>query len=63
MAANSISKPDRRAYTAKETSQMLAISLKTLSRWEKRGLLVPLKVSRKKLYAKEAIDRFMEEVK
>ena len=44
-------------------SVMLGVSLKTLSRWRNRGLLVPLKVSRKKLYTKEAIERFLEEVK
>jgi len=62
MATHPVTKPERRAYTAKETCEMLNISRKTLSRWEKRSLLVPLKVSRKKLFSKESIDRFMEEV-
>jgi len=63
MSANTRPSPNRLAFTAKETCEMLGISLKTLSRLEQRQLLLPLKALRKKLYTLESINKFLEDVK
>jgi DNA-binding transcriptional MerR regulator len=50
----------RLAYGAKETRQLLGgISDTTLHTLAARGLLVPLKQLRHRLYTKAAIDRFL----
>jgi len=49
------------AYTAKEASESLGISIKTLSRLEQRGLLRRSLALRKKLYPRTEIERFLNE--
>jgi excisionase family DNA binding protein len=60
-AANPESPHERAAYTAKETAQKLAVSVKTIYRWIDRGLLPTSKASRKLLIPARAVERFMEE--
>lgn len=56
--------PRRLAYSANETRQLLGgISLRTLRRLEQRGLLVPSRGLRTKLYSIKAIEQYLEETK
>lgn len=49
---------ERLAYTAKETATCLGVSLVTLWRLQKRGLLLPVPGLGKRLYSVESIKRF-----
>ena len=53
----------RLAYRAEEASQALGISLVTLWRLEKRGLLKPSRALRTPLWSRTEIERFLEETK
>ena len=50
---------ERLAYSKKETCAALGISSVSLWRLEKRGLLMPLPCLRHKLYAVEALKKFV----
>ncbi len=48
--------------TRKEIMELFGISLSTVIRWEKQGILRPIKLSpRKIVYKKEDIERLLEE--
>lgn len=53
----------RLAYRAEEASQALGISLVTLWRLEKRGLLKPSRALRTPLWSRTEIERFLKETK
>ncbi len=48
------------AYTTKELSAQLGISARSLARLEARGLLMPSRALRKKLYSAAAVQAFLE---
>jgi predicted site-specific integrase-resolvase len=50
---------ERLAFNAKETAQTLGISLVTLWRLEKRGLLNPSRALRTPLWSRTEIERFL----
>jgi predicted site-specific integrase-resolvase len=54
---------ERLAYNARETAQALGISLVTLWRLEKRGLLKPSRALRIPLWSRTEIERFLEATK
>ena len=39
-----------RYYTRKETAKLLNVSLATLTRWKREGILVPVKISPRKVF-------------
>jgi len=48
--------------TRKEIMELFGISLSTVIRWEKQGILRPIKLSpRKVVYKKEDIEQLLEE--
>jgi hypothetical protein len=51
----------RRAYTMRETSEILGTSYMSVWRLAKRGLLRPSKALRIKLFSAEEIERFLRE--
>jgi DNA-binding transcriptional MerR regulator len=51
------------AYTSEEAAQALRISLVTLWRLEKRGLLKPSRALRTPRWSRREIERFLEETK
>jgi hypothetical protein len=54
---------ERLAYNAEETAQVLNISLVTLWRLEKRGLLKPSRALRTPRWSRAEIERFLEATK
>lgn len=54
---------ERLAYNAEETAQVLGISLVTLWRLEKRGLLKPSRALRTPRWSRTEIERFLEATK
>ena len=42
-----------RYYTRKETAKLLNVSLATLTRWSRKGILVPVKISPRKVFYRE----------
>lgn len=54
-------KPTRLAYTRAETAQALGVSAPTVDRLTKRGLLRPSRATRRPLYSKAEIERFLTE--
>jgi len=42
-----------RYYTRKETAKLLNVSLPTLTRWKRKGILVPVKISPRKVFYRE----------
>ncbi len=56
-------KIERLAYNAEETAQTLGISLVTLWRLERRGLLKPSRALRTPRWSRAEIERFLEETK
>jgi excisionase family DNA binding protein len=42
--------------TKAETAELLSVSLKTLERWEKEGLLHPVRISRSVRYRRDDIE-------
>jgi len=62
-ATDTPAKIDRLAYNAEETAQALNISLVTLWRLEKRGLLKPSRALRTPRWSRTEIERFLEETK
>ena len=53
-------KIERLAYTSEETAEALNISLVTLWRLEKRGLLKPSRALRTPRWSRTEIERFLE---
>ena len=51
----------RLAYTRMEAADLLGISVWTVDRLSKRGLLNPSRGSFRPLYSKKEIERFLEE--
>ncbi|PXA04353.1 DNA-binding protein [Coraliomargarita sinensis] len=51
----------RLAYTRKETAEILGISAPSVDRLTKRGLLRPSRATRRPLYSKTEIERFLRE--
>ena len=56
-------KIERLAFTSEEAAEALNISLVTLWRLEKRGLLKPSRALRTPRWARAEIERFLEETK
>ena len=56
-------KIERLAYTSEETAEALNISLVTLWRLEKRGLLKPSRALRTPRWSRTEIERFLEETR
>lgn len=54
---------ERLAYTSEETAEALNISLVTLWRLEKRGLLKPSRALRTPRWSRTEIERFLKETK
>jgi DNA-directed RNA polymerase specialized sigma24 family protein len=54
---------ERLAFNAEETAQTLGISLVTLWRLERRGLLKPSRALRTPRWSRTEIERFLEETK
>ena len=52
---------DRIAYSRKEASHIIGVSPVTLDRLTKRGLLNPSRATRRPLYPKWEIERFLKE--
>ncbi len=51
----------RLAYSRVETAKILGVSAPTVDRLTKRGLLRPSRATRRPLYSKTEIERFLEE--
>jgi DNA-binding transcriptional MerR regulator len=51
----------RLAYSRQETAEILGISAPTIDRLTKRGLLKPSRATRRPLYSKTEIERFLAE--
>ena len=56
-------KIERLAFTSEEAAQALNVSLVTLWRLERRGLLKPSRALRTPRWAKAEIERFLEDTK
>ena len=54
-------KPPRLAYSRVETAELLGVSAPTVDRLTKRGLLNPSRATRRPLYPKTEIERFLQE--
>ena len=54
---------ERLAYTSEETAQALNISLVTLWRLERRGLLKPSRALRTPRWSRTEIERFLEDTR
>ena len=54
---------ERLAFNAEETAQALNVSLVTLWRLEKRGLLKPSRALRTPRWSRTEIERFLEQTK
>lgn len=54
-------KPNRLAFTRVETAELLGVSAPTVDRLAKRGLLNPSRATRRPLYTKAEIERFLQE--
>jgi len=54
---------ERLAYTSEETAEALNISMVTLWRLEKRGLLKPSRALRTPRWSRTEIERFLEETR
>lgn len=54
---------ERLAFNAEETAQTLGISLVTLWRLERRGLLKPSRALRTPRWSRTEIERFLEDTK
>lgn len=52
---------DRLAYSRQETAILLGVSPITVDRLAKRGLLKPSRATRRPLYSKKEIERFLDE--
>ena len=52
---------ERLAFTRKEAAQLLGVSPVTIDRLAKRGLLRPSRATRRPLYSKREIERFLDE--
>ena len=46
---------DKIYYTRDEVSEMLNVSLVTLHKWEKRKILIPVKIGKRVLYPKDLV--------
>lgn len=54
--------PDKRGYTQREVMDLFGIkSPVSINSWEKKGLLKPIIVSRKKMYLKEDIEHLIQQ--
>ena len=53
----------RLAYSRTETAKLLGVSPITIDRLAKRGLLKPSRATRRPLYSKAEINRFLNETK
>jgi len=53
--------PNRLAYSRKEAAEILGISPITVDRLAKRGLLRPSRATRRPLYPKWELERFLRE--
>lgn len=49
------------AYGTQELAELLGISTRSLKRLEERGLLVPSRALRKKLYSAKSVEAFLQE--
>ena len=56
-----IGQPEKVAYSRKEAAEFLGISLATLDRVTKRGLLHPSRATRRPIYFIEELKRFLRE--
>ena len=56
-------KVERLAFTSEEAAETLGISLVTLWRLEKRGLIKPSRALRTPRWARAEIERFLEQTK
>jgi hypothetical protein len=61
--ADTPAKVERLAFTSEEAAEALSISLVTLWRLERRGLLKPSRALRTPRWAKAEIERFLEDTK
>jgi DNA-directed RNA polymerase specialized sigma24 family protein len=61
--ADRATKVERLAFNARETAQTLGISIVTLWRLERRGLLKPSRALRTPLWSRTEIERFLEDTK
>ena len=52
---------ERLAYSRQETAKLLGVSPVTIDRLAKRGLLRPSRATRRPLYSKREIERFLDE--
>ena len=52
---------ERLAYSRQETAQLLGVSPVTIDRLAKRGLLRPSRATRRPLYSKREIERFLND--
>lgn len=53
--------PIRLAYSRKEAAGVLGVSAPTIDRLTKRGLLRPSRATRRPLYSRVELERFLEE--
>ena len=59
--SNTDNKPTRLAFSRIETAEILGLSAPTVDRLTKRGLLRPSRATRRPLYSKTEIERFLRE--
>lgn len=52
---------EEKYLTADETCKMLSVSNSTLFRLEEKGILVPQRIGRRKVYIKRKVEFFMQE--
>lgn len=62
-ATETPAKIERLAFTSEEAAEALGISLVTLWRLEKRGLLKPSRALRTPRWSRAEIERFLEDTK
>ena len=53
--------PNRLAYSRKEAAEILGVSPVTIDRLAKRGMLRPSRATRRPLYPKWELERFLKE--
>ena len=56
-----IGQPDKVAYSRKEAAAFLGVSLPTLDRLTKRGLLEPSRATRRPIFLRADLERFLKE--
>jgi excisionase family DNA binding protein len=61
MATYTVGAVERFAYTRAEAAEALRVSVPTIDRWIKQGLLHPCRASRRVVISRGELERFLDE--